>query len=503
MMEILQQIQLDYGHVIRPLLVGTLVAIVCGTVGCFIVLRRMSFLADAIAHSMLAGVVAGYLLTKAVLGREAHLGAMLLGAIFAGIITVGLVGMVTRLTRLKEDTAIGIMYTGIFALGAFVISLPGVSSWIQIDIYHFIVGSVLAVTDAKLWLLAIVATLVLGGILLFYRSLQLTTFDPVMAVAIGIPVWAVDYMLTACTSLVVVSGVQVVGVILVVALIITPAATAYLLTDRLDRMIMLSALLGVAGFWIGFWTATLAGTSPGASVVVVMTSLFGIAMIMAPRYGLLSRWWNKRNAVSHEILDDVLGVIVRSPTTGVTVQYVSDNCKQPSWQIRRAIEVLIGQEFLHRSRDLVVLTERGRAEASRIVRAHRIWETYLQRTGIPNRELHPKAHVLEHVRDQATIDYLDDKLGHPIVDPHGSEIPIDIRNSEMILSMLREGDRGIVQRTLPAADSFGFTQGQLLSVGPRSQDGKRWMVETESGQRIEMTHDQADAVLVRFAIEKI
>jgi manganese/iron transport system permease protein/iron/zinc/copper transport system permease protein len=107
------------------------------------------------------------------------------------------------------------------------------------------------------------------------------------------------------------------------------------------------------------------------------------------------------------------------------------------------------------------------------------------------------------VRDQATIDYLDDKLGHPILDPHGSEIPIDIRSSEMILSMLREGDKGIVQRTLPAADAFGLVKGQVLSVGPRSQDEKRWTVETESGQRIEMTHDQADAVLVRFAKEKI
>ena len=138
------------------------------------------------------------------------------------------------------------MYTGIFAFAAFFISLEAVSKHIQIDIYHFIIGDIMAVDNSELWLLAIVASIVLPVVILFYRPLQLTTFDPIMAAAMGIPVMVVEYLLTACTSLVVVSGVQIAGVILVVALIITPAATAYLLTDRLDRMIITSALISVA-----------------------------------------------------------------------------------------------------------------------------------------------------------------------------------------------------------------------------------------------------------------
>ncbi len=118
MIDWLTELQLNYGHVIKPLIVGTLVSIVCSVIGCFIVLRRMSFLADAIAHSMLAGVIGGYLLMKILTGGEAKLGALLIGAILAGIVTVGMVGFVTKVSRLKEDTAIGIMYTGIFALGA-------------------------------------------------------------------------------------------------------------------------------------------------------------------------------------------------------------------------------------------------------------------------------------------------------------------------------------------------------------------------------------------------
>ena len=252
MYEWIENLQLEYGYLIRPLLVGTLVSIVCSLVGCFIVLRRMAFLADAISHSMLAGVIGGYLIMKIAFNQEAHVGAMLFGALLAGIITVAAIGFVTRVSRIKEDTAIGVMYTGIFALGAFVVSLQAMGKFIHIDIYHFIVGNVVAVTDEDLWLLGFVTTFVAGVVILFYRPLQLTSFDPIMAASIGIPVAAGDYLLTACTSLVVVSGVRIAGVILVVALIITPAASAYLLFDKLSRMLWGSAIIGVIGFWSGF-----------------------------------------------------------------------------------------------------------------------------------------------------------------------------------------------------------------------------------------------------------
>jgi len=221
-MEALTEFQLEYGYLINPLIVGTLVSIVCSVVGCFIVLRGMSFLADAIAH-----------------------------------------------------------------MGSFLLSLDSIGRLVQIDIYHFIVGDVIAVTSGELWLLAIVTSIVLSVVILFYRPLQLTSFDPIMAASIGIPVLAVEYLLTACTSLVVVSGVQIAGVILVVALIITPAASAYLLTDRLDRMIVTSAILGVTGFWIGFLIANLTGSAAGAAVVITMTAIFFTCLVFAPRYGLL------------------------------------------------------------------------------------------------------------------------------------------------------------------------------------------------------------------------
>ena len=222
----------------KALIGGSLVAIVCGVIGCFVILRRMAFLGDALAHSMLAGVTAGYLFMQIVFGIEAHAPAMMIGSILAGFITVGLISFVSRVSRIKDDTAIGIMYTGIFAIGGVLASL--FSHRIHLDLYHFITGMVLGVEDADLWMMAFITALVLSVIILLYRHFLIATFDPVMAASIGIPVVALDYLLTTCTSLVVVGAVGIVGVILVVGLLVTPAATAYLLSDRLHRMMILS-----------------------------------------------------------------------------------------------------------------------------------------------------------------------------------------------------------------------------------------------------------------------
>lgn len=509
MMDWLQQIQLDYGHIIRPLIVGTLVSIVCSVVGCFIVLRRMSFLADAIAHSMLAGVIAGYLFIKILFGTDAQLGAMLIGAIVAGILTVAMVGFVTRFSRIKQDTAIGIMYTGIFAVGAFVISIRWFGQLIQIDIYHYIVGSVLSVPDEELWLLAIVTSLVLSVVILFYRPLQLTSFDPIMAASIGIPVLAVEYLLTACTSLVVVSGVQIAGVILVVALIITPAATAYLLSDRLDRMIVLSMVIGVIGFWLGFLLATLVGASPGASVVVTMTGLFLLTLTFAPQYGLLADYLRRNSSVPQEMMEDVLGSVLRSPEKAVPIADIVRNVGNPNGRVRRAITMLARQDLLDVDGDVVRLTDDGRIEAIRLVRAHRLWETYLEQTGTPEQELHQRAHVLEHIKDQATLDYLDDKLGHPLLDPHGTVIPVDLDNlksdRDCLLSVLREGNVAVVQRVGQGAASLearGLRTQTQITIGPRSADGKRWTLVIGDGSQLELDHDQADAVVVRVVVSE-
>ena len=363
MYEWLENLQLQNGYLIRPLLVGTLVSIVCSLVGCFIVLRRMAFLADAISHSMLAGVIGGYLIMKIAFNQEAHVGAMLFGALLAGIITVAAIGFVTRVSRIKEDTAIGVMYTGIFALGAFVVSLKSMGKLIHIDIYHFIVGNVVAVTNEDLWLLGFVTVIVLSVVILFYRPLQLTSFDPIMAASIGVPVLAVDYLLTACTSLVVVSGVRIAGVILVVALIITPAASAYLLFDKLNRMLWGSAIIGVIGFWLGFAISAMIGASAGASIVVTSTLIFMGVLVFAPRYGIMADWIRKSSSVPQEVMEDVLGCILRYKSESVPMAHVVKTVTNRNMQIRRAVRSLARQDLLEIDNNQIVLTEDGRHEA--------------------------------------------------------------------------------------------------------------------------------------------
>ena len=157
---------------VRTLIALTLVSTVCSVIGCLVILRRMSFLADALAHSMLAGVVGGYLIMKLVFGVEASAPGMLLGALIAGFLTVATIGFITRVSRIKQDTAIGIMYTGIFALGGCIASYKPLSQHIQVDLYHFVVGSVLSVTDTDMWMLVGVTIIVLASVVFFFRQLK-------------------------------------------------------------------------------------------------------------------------------------------------------------------------------------------------------------------------------------------------------------------------------------------------------------------------------------------
>jgi manganese/iron transport system permease protein/iron/zinc/copper transport system permease protein len=490
--------QRDSPHVFKALLAGTLVSIVCSVVGCFIILRRMSFLADALAHSMLAGVVAGYLLMKLIFGAEAHGPAMLLGAMFAGFVTVATIGLVTRFSRVKEDTAIGIIYTGIFAVGGLLASV--FSGAVHIDLMHFLTGQVLAVKNADLWTMAFVAAGVLAVVILLFRELQLVSFDRVMAASIGIPVLALDYLLTACTSLVVVSGVNIVGIVLVVGLLITPAATAYLLFDRLHRMLIAAAAFGVSSFLIGYFLSTAINAAPGSAIVVTCTAQFLIVLAIAPRYGLIADWLRKRRTAPQTLIEDVLGSILRAPGARVPLAIVQKHVAGGADRIRRAVSYLERQGMLVNEGGELMLTPAGDLEARRLLRAHRLWEAYLEHVGAPVEQLHDQAHRLEHVHDEATVDYLDDKLGHPLRDPHGAEIPEDFVHLQpgavVKASLLREGRRATVAAVERTAGDLRLQPGDAVVAGPRHADGKIWTLVRSDGEEVRLDHEAADAVTV-------
>ncbi|NNK57237.1 MAG: iron chelate uptake ABC transporter family permease subunit [Desulfofustis sp.] len=402
----------------KALIGGSIIAVVASVVGCLVVLRRMAFLGDALSHAMIAGVAGGYLVMKLLFSLEAHAPGMLLGSLIAAITTVALISFVSRISRVKEDTAIGIMYTGIFALGVVAVSI--FRHYIHIDLMHFIMGDILGVADTDLWVSAFVAAIVLTILILFFRHFQITTFDPIMAASIGLPVMFIDYLLTICVSLVVVSAVSMVGVILVVGLLITPAATAYLLCDRLDKMMWLAALFGVTSVVGGLYLCVWLDSAGGGAIMLFCTLQFLVVLAVAPKYGLMARWLRLRNLIPQQQVEDILTTILRyeKPTPmSVILQYV-----EQEKGIKKALGSMIGEGLLSEAEKGYSLTDAGHREATKVLKAHRLWETYLESIGTPQEELHPTAHQLEHISDRSTVDYLDEKLGKPATDPHGKTI---------------------------------------------------------------------------------
>lgn len=482
----------------KALLGGILVAVVSGVVGSLVVLRRMAFLGDALAHAMIAGVAGGYLGMKLLFGLEAHAPGMLVGSLIAAVLTVFLIGFVSRVSRVKEDASIGIMYTGVFAAGVVLVSV--FRQHIHIDLMHFIMGDVLAVGDADLYVAAFTCGLVLTIILLFYRSFQILSFDPVMAAAIGVPVLLLDYVLTICVSLVVVSAVSMVGVILVVGLLITPAATAYLLADRLERMMALAAVFGVSSIVGGLYLCVLLDASGGGAVMLFCTLQFLVVLAVAPRYGLLARWRRQHGVPAH-LLEDILALAARREGT-MPVEEIRTHVDRPRL-VSRAIKTMQRQKMAALDNGTMVLTEPGMARAMEVLRAHRLWETYLEHVGTPPEELHTRAHELEHVNDPSTMADLDDLLEHPEIDPHGEPIPANplvISGALVPASLLREGLSGTVESVTEPATAAGVVPGEHVSMGARlaTEDGHaRWNLCTDDGTSHVLDHEQADAVIVR------
>ncbi len=485
----------------KALIGGVLVSIVCGVIGCFVILRRMAFLGDALSHAMLAGVTGGYLLMQFFYGDAANAPAMLIGSLLAALITVGMIGFISRVSRIKEDTAIGIMYTGVFAAGGILASV--FAHRIHVDLLHFVMGQVLAVNDTDLWVAGIVAAVVLSAVLIFYRQLQLTSFDPVMAASIGIPVLAIDYLLTTCTSLVVVSAVTMVGVILVVGLLVTPAASAYLLCDRLSRMLVVSAALGATSVIGGLYTSLWCNIAGGASIVAFCTAQFLIVLVVAPRYGLIASWLRRANMVPQPLVEDVLTSILRAGDAHPSLEQILSKVEAPPEAASKALRTLARQNLVEETDRRYRLTDAGHREAQRVLRAHRLWEAYLEHVGAPETEIHARAHQLEHVHDPAAVDYLDDKLGHPLRDPHGKEIPVDTETvapgKVVKLSQLREGHRAHVVAVGPEAENALLHAGVAIRLGPRQQNGNMWTVELIDGRKIALPHAAADAVSVEVA----
>ncbi len=239
-----------------------LISLICATLGVYVVLRRMAFIGDALAHTALPGLVVAYLSGWNLFG----------GAIVAGMITALGVGWLSRREEIREDTAIGILFTGMFAFGILLVSMTRSFR----DLSHILFGNILGVTDADLLLMVGVAVSVIGTLVALHKELELSSYDPTHAQVIGVRVDRLRYILLFLLALAVVTGIQAVGVVLTSAMLITPAASASLLTNRLPRMMGIAILISMLSGVIGLYASYYANASSGAAIVLTATACFAL-----------------------------------------------------------------------------------------------------------------------------------------------------------------------------------------------------------------------------------
>ncbi|MFQ5399079.1 MAG: metal ABC transporter permease [Anaerolineae bacterium] len=267
---------LGYSFIVRALMAAVLVGIVCSVLGTYVILRGMAFFGDALAHTILPGIVVAFLFGW----------PLALGALAMGILTAVGIGAMSNQGMVKEDTAIGVIFAGAFALGVALLSATGNYT---VDLAHFLFGNLLGVSAADLWVSAGLGGVVLLIIFLLYREFLVISFDPILATTLRLPTRLLNYLMLILIAITIVVALQVVGIALMMAMLVTPAAAASLLTRRLPPMMLIAAVIGVTSSVAGLYASFYLDIASGPAIVLVATLIFMLAFLFAPGRGLLRR----------------------------------------------------------------------------------------------------------------------------------------------------------------------------------------------------------------------
>lgn len=403
----------------------------CAIVGCYLVLRRMSLMGDALSHAVLPGLVIAFVVS----GSQGAV-PMFLGALGAGLVTTFLTQTVERYGRIAPDASLGVVYTALFALG--VLLVKRYVSEIHFDVACVYEGSLLKVAlDTVPWgslevprALApavLVLVLTVGVVTLFWKELKLASFDPTLAASMGLaPRW-MHYLLMLLVSLATVSSFEAIGSILVIAMLIAPPATARLLTNRLKPMLLLSVGVSIAATLLGYQSAVVLNVSPGGAIAVAAGGLYFAAALLSPTEGVLSRVLDNLRVAVRVRREDVLALLYRrhegapGATTPVSLAL---HTAGGGFVARRAVDSLVRRGEAVVEQDTLALTDAGRQAGAALVRSHRLWEAYLvDEVGIQPDHVHNAAHQVEHVLDEQIRNEITEQLGGVRTDPHGKEIP--------------------------------------------------------------------------------
>jgi ABC-type Mn2+/Zn2+ transport system permease subunit/Mn-dependent DtxR family transcriptional regulator len=511
---------------------GILVSLACGWIGCYLILQGMALVGDAISHTVLLGIIVAFLMTGKVTGS-----ATFIGAVITGVLTTALIESLHSTSRVKEDAAIGIVFTSLFALGVVLLSV--FAGGAHIDTQHALYGNLELVASQPgitvggidipvvVCQMGFVAAVVLALIVAFYKELLVVSFDPQLAASLGLRPRVVRYVMMAVLSVTVVAAFNSVGAILAVAMLIAPAATAYLLTRRLPMMLFLSAIVGAVSSVIGYHASFVPGVSAAGAMSTVAGGLFTLAFLFAPEQGLVAaalRRMSLRLRMNQEnIIRYLLKLSEGGPRGAVESDRIREALQTSALQFRTAVNALLRRgwvEEISEAPSALRLTPRGKIQAERLDRAHRLWETFLvEKVGLASDHVHPTAEKVEHLLSEQLVEQVDDALGHPVTDPHGAPIPrslvADGTPGNYTLSKLRVGDRARVigmvdvgagavtaptefSSRVASVAALGLTLGQDLEVVRRDPQPLSWTVALADGRQCDVPHELADLVLVQL-----
>ena len=446
------------------LLVAVVAAMSCALPGVWLMLRRHSMLGDALSHTALPAIVVVVLLTHllessgwmrplSTIGEQL---ALFVGAAGVGLLTAFLTEKLEQSSPLDSGAALGVVFTGFFAVGLLLLRLFLDKHHLDADCVFF--GSLDAEVmsaywtghaPASFWVNLCVLAVNLGLTALFFKELQLAAFDPELAVSLGFSAKWLHYGLLAATSITLTAAFKSVGTILAIGLLSAPPATAFLLTRRLKPLLGMTLLVAAAAAVLGAWAAkslpvmifprlgfpsARSAQTPGM-VAVAAGFLFLMAMLFSPQEGLLTRWKHRRKLMRRIAAEDLLGLLFRAEESrekspqlaGLALKDFQAQCQRfgiSPREVRIGRQELRAKEWVVEAEERLRLTETGRAVASRVVRGHRLWESYMQKHfDLPSDHLHGTAHVVEHFLDADLDGQLSAELHSPHEDPHGKAIP--------------------------------------------------------------------------------
>lgn len=400
-----------------------------GVTGVFTFVRKRALVGDAIAHSVLPGVCLAFLISG-----QKHPLWLLIGAVTTGWLSLLLMDYITRNSKIKADAAIGVVLSVFFGLGILLLTaIQASGSGHQAGLDKFLFGKAASLTRQDVLVFGAAAGLILVVMILFFRAFSALSFDREFAMTVGLPVRTLEFILATITVLAVATGIQAVGVVLMAALLITPAAAARFWTNNLVKMTVLAAIFGMGAGLFGAWISYQAPAMPtGPWIVILLTLIALVSVFAAPERGILARWQLHRNNEHKMLLENILKTFFQMEELQGEQSFSPQAIRQKGHfrekELKKGLKKLLRKGMLVKPDPIGHwrLSPDGIAESRRVVRLHRLWELYLShKLGMAADHVHDSAEAIEHLLTPEMEKRLLEELEYPTLDPHDSKIPYD------------------------------------------------------------------------------